>query len=93
MTAPPGAATGRRHRTQSPARDPAGHLCEPGLCATNRRAAQQLDTVVVTGIRASLLSSATDKKNAIEFVDTINAEDMGKFPDQNIAEAISRIPV
>lgn len=54
--------------------------------------AQQLDTVVVTGIRASLLSSATDKKNAIEFVDTINAEDMGKFPDQNIAEAISRIP-
>ena len=54
--------------------------------------AAKLDTVVVTGIRASLESSANAKKNAVGFIDAITAEDMGKFPDSNIAESISRIP-
>lgn len=53
---------------------------------------QKLDTVVVTGIRASLESSANAKRNAVGFIDSISAEDMGKFPDSNIAESISRIP-
>jgi TonB-dependent receptor len=53
---------------------------------------QKLDTVVVTGIRASLESSANAKKNSVGFIDAITAEDMGKFPDSNIAESISRIP-
>ncbi len=52
----------------------------------------KLDTVVVTGIRASLESSANAKKNSVGFIDAISAEDMGKFPDSNIAESISRIP-
>ncbi len=52
----------------------------------------KLDTVVVTGIRASLESSANAKKNAVGFIDSISSEDMGKFPDSNIAESISRIP-
>jgi TonB-dependent receptor len=46
----------------------------------------------VTGIRASLESSANAKRNAVGFIDSISAEDMGKFPDSNIAESISRIP-
>ncbi|MFG6432182.1 TonB-dependent receptor [Roseateles sp. LYH14W] len=54
--------------------------------------AAKLDTVVVTGIRAALESSANAKKNAVGFIDAITAEDMGKFPDSNIAESISRIP-
>ena len=53
---------------------------------------QKLDTVVVTGIRAALESSANAKKNAVGFIDSISAEDMGKFPDSNVAESISRIP-
>lgn len=53
---------------------------------------QKLETVVVTGIRASLESSANAKKNSVGFIDAITAEDMGKFPDSNIAESISRIP-
>lgn len=53
---------------------------------------QKLDTVVVTGIRASLESSANAKRNSVGFIDAITAEDMGKFPDSNIAESISRIP-
>jgi TonB-dependent receptor len=53
---------------------------------------QKLDTVVVTGIRASLENSANAKRNAVGFIDSISAEDMGKFPDSNVAESISRIP-
>lgn len=53
---------------------------------------QKLDTVVVSGIRAALESSANAKKNAVGFIDSISAEDMGKFPDSNVAESISRIP-
>jgi TonB-dependent receptor len=54
----------------------------------------QADTAVVkvTGYRASLLSSAKDKKEAVGFQDTISAEDIGKFPDKNIAESLSRVP-
>jgi TonB-dependent receptor len=56
--------------------------------------AVQADTSVVkvTGYRASLLSSAKDKKEAVGFQDTISAEDLGKFPDKNIAESLSRVP-
>ena len=50
------------------------------------------ETVTVTGLRASIASSTQDKRNATGFVDTISAEDMGKFPDSNIAESINRIP-
>ncbi|HEY4079485.1 MAG TPA: TonB-dependent receptor [Burkholderiaceae bacterium] len=54
-------------------------------------AAQQLDTVVVTGIRASIESSVNLKRNAHGVVDGIVAEDIGKFPDTNLAEAMQRI--
>jgi TonB-dependent receptor len=59
---------------------------------TPPEAAQPLQSVKVTGYRNSLLSSAKDKKEAIGFQDSINAEDFGKFPDKNIAESLSRIP-
>jgi TonB-dependent receptor len=51
-----------------------------------------VQTVKVTGYRNSLLSSAKDKKEAVGFQDSINAEDFGKFPDKNIAESLSRVP-
>ena len=54
--------------------------------------AGEVQTVKVTGYRASLLSSAKDKKEAVGFQDTISSEDFGKFPDKNIAESLSRIP-
>jgi len=52
---------------------------------------QQLETVVVTGIRKSLESSVDLKRNAHGVVDGIVAEDIGKFPDTNLAEAMQRI--
>ena len=51
-----------------------------------------LQEVVVTGIRASLQSSTDAKREATGFVDSIFAEDIGKFPDSNIAESFNRIP-
>ncbi len=51
----------------------------------------ELDTVVVTGIRASLTSSMNLKRDAQGIVDGIVAEDIGKFPDTNLAEALQRI--
>ena len=48
--------------------------------------------VVVTGYRGSLQSSTLAKKRAVGFQDSIFAEDIGKFPDNNIAESFNRIP-
>jgi len=47
--------------------------------------------IVVTGIRASLRSSVATKRNADNIVDSISAEDTGKFPDNNVAESLQRI--
>ncbi|WP_420145720.1 TonB-dependent receptor [Sphingobium sp.] len=47
--------------------------------------------IVVTGIRASLSSSAQTKRNAEQIVDSISAVEVGKFPDANIAESLQRI--
>jgi len=54
--------------------------------------ANQLDTVTVTGIRASLESALNAKRQDKGIVDVVKAEDMGKFPDTNLAESLQRIP-
>lgn len=53
--------------------------------------AQTLDTVTVTGIRGSMMSSMNLKRDAQGVVDGIVAEDIGKFPDTNLAESLQRI--
>jgi iron complex outermembrane receptor protein len=50
------------------------------------------DDIVVTGTRASLNRALDLKKEQIAVVDSISAEDIGKFPDQNVAESLQRIP-
>ena len=47
--------------------------------------------VVVTGVRASIISATAIKRNADEIVDSIVAQDIGKLPDNNVAEALQRI--
>ncbi|MFC0132573.1 TonB-dependent receptor [Massilia eurypsychrophila] len=54
-------------------------------------AGAEVQTVVVTGLRASLQSSLNLKRNSDGLVDGIVAEDIGKFPDTNLAEALQRI--
>lgn len=54
--------------------------------------AQQLETVVVTGIRASQEKSLAVKRNADTHIDVISAEDIGKMPDKNVADSLARVP-
>ena len=54
--------------------------------------AQELGTVEVTGIRESLKKSLQKKRDADAIIDAITAEDIGKFPATNVAEALSQIP-
>jgi iron complex outermembrane receptor protein len=53
---------------------------------------QQLDTVVVTGVRAAQEKSLAIKRNADAHIDVISAEDIGKMPDKNVADSLARIP-
>jgi TonB-dependent receptor len=47
--------------------------------------------IVVSGVRASLQSAESLKRNAPQMVDSIVAQDIGKLPDRNVAEALQRI--
>src|SRR5512139_848887 len=51
----------------------------------------ELEEIVVTGIRSSLIRSMDIKRDALGVVDAISAEDIGKFPDANLAESLQRI--
>lgn len=51
-----------------------------------------VETVVVTGIRASLQSAQSIKQNADQVVDSITAVDIGALPDSSVAEALQRVP-
>jgi len=55
------------------------------------KAKQQLEVVVVTGIRASLETSLETKRNASANVDVITALDVGKMPDKNLADSLQRV--
>ena len=55
-------------------------------------AEQQGDEIVVTGVRAAIAAGLQTKRESNSIVDSISAEDIGKFPDNNIAEAVQRIP-
>ena len=54
--------------------------------------ADQGNDVVVTGYRASLRASVDAKRNSSVIADVLSAEDIGKFPDKNVAEALQRVP-
>ena len=51
----------------------------------------EVEEVVTTGIRSSLIDAISIKRENVGVVDAITAEDIGKFADRNIAEALSRL--
>jgi iron complex outermembrane recepter protein len=53
---------------------------------------QQLEEVVVTGLRASFESSLEDKRLSQVVQDSINAEELGRFPDADVADSLQHIP-
>jgi TonB-dependent receptor len=54
--------------------------------------ASDVETVVVTGIRASQKRAVSIKRDAAQVVDAISSEDIGKFPDATISDSLQRIP-
>lgn len=72
---------------------------EPSVCPTPTdanalcppRAAAEIEEIVVTGIRQSLTKAADIKRESLQIVDAIVAEDIGKFPDNNVVEALQRV--
>jgi len=63
----------------------------PVMAQTAEEEAGMMEEVTVTGVRRSLLESATLKRDSDGVVDAIVAEDIGKFPDTNLAESLQRI--
>ncbi|MCM2679985.1 TonB-dependent receptor [Echinimonas agarilytica] len=53
---------------------------------------EEVEVIQVSGIRGSLTKSADIKRSSAGVVDAISAEDIGKFPDSNLAESLQRIP-
>ncbi|HEY8255059.1 MAG TPA: TonB-dependent receptor plug domain-containing protein, partial [Rhizomicrobium sp.] len=53
---------------------------------------QAVESVTVTGYQASLENSINAKRQSLSFTDSVFAEDIGKFPDNNLAESLNRIP-
>jgi len=66
-----------------------GASVAPGLA---QDASSSMETVVVTGLRGSLQRSLDIKRDSSGIVDAITNEDIGKFPDVNLADAMMRIP-
>ena len=64
------------------------------LCFVPAAVAQEeaIEEVVVTGIRGSLANAIDQKRNSETLVEVIVAEDIGKLPDQNLAEVLENIP-
>ncbi|NNC38908.1 MAG: TonB-dependent receptor [Hyphomonadaceae bacterium] len=63
-----------------------------GLINTaNAQTAQPPEEIIVTGIRQSLASAIAEKRSADNLIEVIKAEDIGKLPDQNLAEVLENI--
>ena len=59
---------------------------------TDPTATLDAEAIIVTGYRQSLDAAISVKRDSIGAVDAIVAEDIAKFPDQNLAESLQRIP-
>ena len=69
-----------------------GTMAQGAAPAASGAPSEEIDEVVVTGFRASLQSSVAAKRDNISVSDSVYAEDIGKFPDLNLAESLQRIP-
>ncbi|WP_348697198.1 TonB-dependent receptor [Duganella fentianensis] len=68
------------------------HAQTTSKAADAKTDAAQPATVVVTGYRYAIEQALDQKRNANAIVEVITAEDVGKFPDKNVADALQRVP-
>ena len=70
----------------------AGTVSLAALVAATPSFADPVEVVVVTGIRGSLDRALNIKRDSTTIVDAVSAEDIGKFADKNVADALQRVP-
>ena len=76
---------------QDQASDPDAPLQSVEKAKTNKEKQEELEILEVKGYAASLQKNLNIKRYADVVMDAISAEDIGKFPDQNVADALARI--
>lgn len=86
------ALTQRRCRATPIALAVSGALLTLASAHAQTASAQPESTVVVTGYRYAIQKSLDQKRDANSIVEVITAEDIGKFPDKNVADALQRVP-
>jgi iron complex outermembrane receptor protein len=69
----------------------AAHAQQTAAPTTVAGSGESLEEVVVTGFRASLAESLQNKRESNQIIESVSAEDIGKFPDQNVAESLQRL--
>ena len=74
-----------------PADPPAAPQTTPAL-GDNSQGEEPTTDIIVTGFRKSLSAALDLKRDSVASVDVVVAEDIAKFPDQNLAESLQRIP-
>jgi iron complex outermembrane receptor protein len=57
-----------------------------------QNSADQIEEVMVTGIRGALKNAVDIKRNSTAIVDAVSAEDVGKLPDSDVGQTLGRIP-
>ena len=71
----------------------AGGASSQAMAADEQKSAdKEIEVIQVTGIRGSQKEALNQKRFANAVVDSISSEDIGKFPDRNIAESLQRVP-
>ncbi len=71
---------------------PATVFAQQAAAAGETPSATTLDSVQVTGYRYAIEKSLQQKRDANAVVEVITAEDVGKFPDKNVADSLQRVP-
>ena len=59
--------------------------------AATPQAEDEVNEIVVTGVRASIVGALNVRKESTQIVDSIVSEDVGKLPDNNVIEALQRV--
>src|SRR5687768_4166306 len=84
-------AMNRRTHIRSLLRSAALGLALAGPAAA-QTASGDVEEVVVTGLRGSLLNALSQKRESVGFIEAVSSEDLGKFPDLNVSESLQRVP-
>jgi iron complex outermembrane receptor protein len=66
-------------------------LAAPAVSAQQAQPDEEFEVIEVSGIRASLTSALLEKRESANLIEVIQADDVGKLPDQNLAEVLENI--